>query len=136
MKNRLLIFLSAAVAFCCCGHMTSAQDEGYDVFVPIAKYIRLGDAEKLSAWFDDSLEISIISNTSDSSKNQAKQILKAFFDNHTPRSFEIRHMASRSNSKYALGFLNAGGEVFEVTIFVSDCGGRYKIQQLKIDRIR
>ena len=66
MKNRLLIFLSAAVAFCCCGYKTSAQDEGYDVFVPIAKYIRLGDAEKLSAWFDDSLEISIISNTSDS----------------------------------------------------------------------
>ena len=77
-----------------------------------------------------------MSTTNDSSKNQAKQILKAFFDNHTPRSFEISHTASRSNSKYALGFLNAGGEVFEVTIFVSNCGDRYKIQQLKIDRIR
>ena len=110
--------------------------DSYDLFEPIAKYLGNGDAERLSAWFDDNLEITIMSTTNDSSKNQAKQILKAFFDNHTPRSFEIRHTASRSNSKYALGFLNAGGEVFEVTIFVSDCGGRYKIQQLKIDRIR
>ena len=113
-----------------------AASDSYDVFVPIAKYLGQGAAEKLSAWFDDNLEITIMSTTNDSSKNQAKQILKAFFSKHTPRSFEISHTASRSNSKYALGFLNAGGEVFEVTIFVSDSGGTYKIQQLKIDRIR
>lgn len=101
----------------------TAVADSYDVFVPIAKYLGNGDAERLSAWFDDNLEITIMSTTNDSSKNRAKQILKAFFDNHTPRSFEIRHTASRSNSKYALGFPNAGGEVFEVTIFVSDCGG-------------
>ncbi len=123
----------SVILFCLSG--TAAADS-YDVFVPIAKYLGKGDAEKLSVWFDDNLEITIMSTTNDSSKNQAKQILKVFFDNHTPRSFEIRHTASRSNSKYALGFLNAGGEVFEVTIFVSDCGERYKIQQLKIDRIR
>lgn len=138
MKNRLLIFLSAAVAFCCCVHKTSAQDDGYDVFVPIAKYIRLGDAEKLSAWFDDSLEISIISNTSDSSKNQAKQILKAFFDSYSPRGFDITHTAGRSNMssnmKYAIGRLSAGGESFEVTIFVTFKQDTYKIQQLKIMR--
>lgn len=124
----------------CCGSVLllrtydSAQDEGYDVFVPIAKYIRLGDAEKLSAWFDDSLEISIISNTSDSSKNQAKQILKAFFDSYSPRGFDITHTAGRSNMKYAIGRLSAGGESFEVTIFVTFKQDTYKIQQLKIMR--
>ena len=87
----------------CCGIDSYAQDEGYDVFIPIAKYIRQGDAEKLAAWFDDNLEISVISNTSDSSKNQARQILKAFFDSYTPRGFEITHTAGRSNMKYAVG---------------------------------
>ena len=113
-----------------------AGGDGYDVFIPIAKYLGKGDAESLSAWFADNLEITIMSSTNDSSKNQAKQILKTFFDTHTPRSFEINHTASRSNSKYALGYLNAGGELFEVTIFVSNCKDRYTIQQLKIDRIR
>ena len=111
---------------------SNAGSDSYDVFVPISKYLALGDVESLSSWFADNLEISIMSTT----KNQAKQILKTFFDSHTPRSFEINHTASSSNSKYALGSLNAGGELFEVTIFVSNTKGRYKIQQLKIDRIR
>lgn len=133
MKTMLKIFL-ASVALLCAN--PSARSDGYDVFIPIAKYIGQGDADKLSAWFADNLEISIMSTTNDSSKNQAKQILKSFFATYTPRSFEINHTASRSNSKYALGYLNAGGEVFMVTIFVSNCKNEFKIQQLKIDRIR
>ena len=37
--------------------------------------------------------------------------------------------------KYALGSLNAGGEVFTVTIFVSYKDKDYRIQQLKIEKI-
>ena len=36
--------------------------------------------------------------------------------------------------KYALGTLNAGGENYSVTIFVSSKGKSYKIQQLKIEQ--
>ena len=117
-----------------CGISASAQDKSYDVFNPIAKYIRMGDAEKLSAWFAENLEVSIFSNTNDSSRNQAKQIIKSFFDSYTPRSFNINHTAGRSNMKYALGSLNAGGEVFEVTIFVNYKDNNYKIQQIKIEK--
>lgn len=112
-----------------------AQDNGYDVFNPIAKYIGLGDAEKLSAWFSDNLEITIFSDSNDSSRNQARQIIKSFFSSYTPRSFEITHKAGRSNMKYALGNLNAGGEVFLVTIFVNYKDSGYKIQHLKIEQI-
>ena len=132
IRHFIVLFTTAAAMYC--GIDSYAQDEGYDVFIPIAKYIRQGDAEKLAAWFDDNLEISVISNTSDSSKNQARQILKAFFDSYTPRGFEITHTAGRSNMKYAVGRLNAGGETFEVTIFVSYKQVTYKIQQLKILR--
>ncbi len=111
-----------------------SEQQGYDVFNPIAKYIRQGDAEKLSAWFADNLEISIFSSSNASSRNQARQILKSFFDTYTPRSFDITHTAGRANMKYALGSLNAGGEALEVTIFVTNKGNSYKIQLLKIDR--
>ncbi|MBP5388967.1 MAG: DUF4783 domain-containing protein [Bacteroidales bacterium] len=111
-----------------------AQNKTYDVFIPISKYIATGNVDNLSAWFADNLEISILANSSNSSKAQAKQILKAFFDAHTPRSFDISHTASKVNMKYALGTLTAGGERFIVTIFVNYDGESYKIQQLKIDR--
>ncbi len=113
----------------------SAQDSSYDVFNPISKYLAVGDAEKLSAWFSDNLEVTIFSNSNDSSRNQARQIMKTFFRSYTPRSFEITHKAGRSNMKYALGTLNAGGEMFVVTIFVNCNDTDFKIQQLKIERI-
>ena len=86
-----------------------AQTDGYDVFIPISKYISQGNSDNLSAWFADNLEVSILANANDCSRNQAKQILKSFFSSHTPRSFSINHTASRGNMKYALGNLNAGG---------------------------
>lgn len=134
MRTGIKLFLASAALLLCL--TAKAVSDSYDVFVPISKYLAGGDADSLSAWFADNLEISIMSSTNDSSRSQAKQILKSFFASHTPRSFEINHTASRSNSKYALGYLNAGGELFEVTIFVSKVKDRYTIQQLKIDRLR
>ncbi len=134
MRLHIASVLSLAVAMFCSPEV-SAQDSGYDVFNPIAKYIASGDAEKLSAWFADNLEVTIFSDSNDSSRNQARQIIKSFFRSYTPRSFEITHKAGRSNMKYALGNLNAGGEMFMVTIFVSFQDTAYKIQHLKIERI-
>lgn len=105
-----------------------------DVFNPISKYMSQGNAEALSAWFAENLEVTVLSRGGDASKAQARQILKSFFDNYTPRSFEITHTAGRANMKYALAELNAGGETFQVTIFVSCKDDTYKIQQLKIER--
>lgn len=112
-----------------------AQSERNDVFTPIGKYMVKGDADCLSAWFDDNLEVCVASQESNASRAQAKQILKTFFDVYTPRSFDITHTAERANMKYALGNLNAGGETFTVTIFVSAKSDGYKIQQLKIERL-
>lgn len=113
----------------------SAQNDGYDIFVPISKYMRCGDVDKLSAWFADNLDITVISGGNNSSKSQAKQILKSFFDSYSPSSFEISHKASRANMKYALGQLNAGGEMFTVTLFVTYTDDTGYIRQLKIERM-
>ena len=131
--KKLTLVIFAALSFLL-GTTAYGQNrtEGYDVFIPIAKYIKQGDAEKLSAWFADNLEVTVFSNTHDSSRNQARQIVRSFFESYTPSTFQIEHTAGRNNMKYALGHLKAGGEVFEVTIFVSIKDQTYKIQQLKI----
>ena len=133
--NRFIISALVAAMSFLAGAKVLAQDTSYDVFNPIAKYIAMGDADKLSAWFSDNLEVSIFSNSNDSSCNQARQIMKSFFKSYTPRTFKITHKAGRPNMKYALGTLTAGGEMFLVTIFVGYKDAEYKIQQLKIERI-
>ena len=130
-KYFILLAVAAATLF---GVSASAQTAG-DVFSPIAKYLEKGDVESLSAWFADNLEVSIFSRTSDTSRNQAKQIVKSFFKTYSPRTFVISHKAGRPNIKYALGVLTAGGEMFNVTIFVGLKDSEYKIQQMKIERI-
>ncbi len=134
MKNCLSI--ASALISLFIGTYSHAQDTSYDVFVPIAKYMQAGDADKLSAWFADNLEVTIFTVTNDSSRSQARQILKTFFNSYTPQSFSLTHKAGRANMKYALGSLSAGGEIFVVTIFVSYKDTSYKIQQIKIERIQ
>ena len=118
------------------GSAAQTKPADYDVFVPIGKYLAQGNTDAISAWFADNLEVSVLSKGGNSSRSQAKQILKTFFDSYTPRSFEISYTAGRRGMKYALGTLNAGGENFLVTIFVSSKGEAYTIQQLKIERIK
>lgn len=113
---------------------TTAPESGDDVFVPISKYFAAGNADALSAWFADNLEIAVLAKESDASRAQARQIVKTFFDTYTPRSFDINHTAGRANMKYALCTLKAGGESFNVTIFMSCKDDSYKIKQLKIER--
>ena len=111
------------------------QDDGFSVFTSITKYLAAGDAASLSSWFADNLDVTVISSTRNCSRNQARQILRTFFGTYTPRSFEVTHKASESNKKYMIGLLNAGGELFEVTIYATaSAGDTYKIQQLSITR--
>ena len=114
--------------------MSAPRESGDDVFLPISKYIAAGNAEALSAWFADNLEIAVLAKASDASRAQARQIVKTFFDSYTPRSFDINHTAGRANMKYALGTLKAGGETFNVTIFLSCKDNTYKIKQFRIER--
>jgi hypothetical protein len=132
MKKLIMLLTVAVIGLSCA--VAHAQNTG-DVFNPIAKYIERGDADALSVWFSDNLEVSIFAKTNDASRNQAKQIMKSFFKTYTPRSFRISHKAGRPNMKYALGLLSAGGEMFQVTVFVGLKDKEYKIQQLKIERI-
>ena len=71
-----------------CGRL-SAQTAEFDVFIPIGKYMAQGDADKLSAWFDDNLEIAVVSQASSASKAQARQILRTFFESNSPRSMSM-----------------------------------------------
>ena len=111
------------------------QEDGFSVFSSITKYLAAGDAASLSSWFADNLDVTVISSTRSCSRKQAREILRSFFEANTPRSFTVTHKASEANKKYMIGLLNAGGELFQVTIYATSSSGEpYKIQQLNISR--
>ena len=132
---KLIIKISCFLFFLAGTVLANAQTSTDDVFVPLSKYISQGNTEALSAWFDDNLEVTIMSHGGMSSKAQAKQIIKSFFRTHSPESFEVNHTAGRSNMKYILANLQAGGESYHVILFLNSQSGTYRIQQIKIDKI-
>ena len=107
---------------------------GQDVFVPICKYMQTGEYSNLSAWFADNMELDLLGSVSNCSRNQARLIMKNFFDTYTPRRFNIIHKGSSSPTKYAVGSLEAGGEKFRIILLVKPVNNKDYIQQLKIEK--
>lgn len=108
--------------------------EDCGVFVPISKYIEKGDVDCLAAWFANKLEIDIFGNTSQCSRNQARQIVRNFFTEYTPKNFEIVYKSGTYPMEYAVGNLDSGGDKFRVTILVKiNESGNY-IELLKFEK--
>ena len=128
--KKLIILLAVAFASIT---STYAQKQA-DVFVPIGKYLQMGDSDKLSALFASNLELDILGSVSACSKVQATQIMKDFFVNYTPKTFSIVHKSGKAPLTYAIGSLSAGGEKFRVTLFVMTQEKGNQIQQLRIER--
>lgn len=129
----ILVILAGLLA----GSPANAQtpDGEFSVFSSITRYLSQGDVNSLSSWFAENMDVTVISSSRTCSKKQAREILRTFFNANTPRSFQVTHKASESNKKYLIGQLNAGGELFQVTIYATASGGEtYKIQQLNISR--
>lgn len=134
LRTKAAALLSAVLlvlAFCL---NTKAQSQGGDVFIPIAKYIQKGDADKLSAWFAKNLEIDIFGNPTECSQTQATQIMKNFFSQYTPKSFVIIHKSGNPPMKYAIGTLKTGSENLRVTLLVRTNPDTPQILRIRIER--
>lgn len=134
MRMTAAALLSAVLLVFVCPFRTQAQSQGGDVFIPIAKYIQKGDAEKLSAWFAKNLEIDIFGNPTECSQAQATQIMKNFFSQYTPKSFVIIHKSGNPPMKYAIGTLNTGSENLRVVLLVRTSPDTPQILRIRIER--
>ncbi len=138
--NRLVLMLGLLSLFPLSGvsqnlmHMTSDSAGESSVFVPIAKYLQRGDAECLAAWFADNLQVNVMGTVSNCSRSQARQIIRNFFTNYTPRNFEIVYKSGTYPMEYAVGNLDSGGNIFTVTILVKTNDAGNYIEQLKIEK--
>ena len=100
----------------------------------LAKAIGQGDANAMSAWFHQSLEMSILEEEYETSKNQASRILESFFKSHKPNGFKISFEGTKEQSKYAIGTLTTANGSFRVNLFFLDKEGKRLIYYLSIEK--
>ncbi len=101
----------------------------------IVKALNSGDADALSAFFDNKVEISILEKEGVFNKAAATDILRNFFKTHRTGSFTMIHRGSSKgkDSKYIIGNLAKGNTTYRVYVFIKIQEKRSVIQELRIE---
>jgi hypothetical protein len=94
---------------------------------------RAGNAEELAKHFYSNIELIILDKEDVYSKNQAEQILRKFFTDHHPASFNIIHEGGKETSRYAIGNLSTSSGNFRVSFLIKNEDGTPLIHQLRIE---
>jgi hypothetical protein len=100
----------------------------------LVKAIAQGNATAMSAWFHQSLELSILEQEYETSKDHATRILESFFKSHPPSSFTVSFEGTKAQSKYAIGTLVTGNGNFRVNVFFLNKEDRRLIYYLSIEK--
>jgi hypothetical protein len=107
---------------------------GQTVPPDLAEAIAKGDAASISAWFHQSLEMTILEDKYETSKNQASRILESFFKKHIPSGFTISFEGTKEQSKYAIGTLTTSKGNFRVNMYFLIKEGKRLIYYLSIEK--
>ena len=100
----------------------------------LANAIGEGNVSDMSAWFHQSLEMTILEEEYECSKNQATRILENFFKDHKATGFSISFEGAKEQSKYAIGALTTSNGNFRVNMFFLNKEGKRLIYYLSIEK--
>ena len=93
-----------------------------------------GDASTMSEYFHQSLEMSILEQDYECSKNQATRIMESFFKKHKPTGFTVSFEGTKEQSKYAIGTLSTSDGTYRVNLFFISKEGLRLIYYLSIEK--
>ena len=107
-------------------------------FIGINKDITLafknGNAFKISAFFKDKIDLTILDESDLLGKLEAEKMIYDFFHEHDPSDFQILHEGeSKSGQEYTIGKLITNNGNFRVSIYVNKTQNSEYIQQIIID---
>jgi len=103
-------------------------------FDDVVRAIKAGDASQLSAYFDNTIEITLPGKSNSYSKSQAELVLHDFFASNTVKDFEILHKSDNSGSQYCIGNLKTINGTFRTTIFMKQKGNTEVVQELRFEK--
>ena len=123
---RKIIFLSTVVM----AFMMAA-------FKPIAglddviNALKAGNAQELSKYIDDNIEISLPDKSDNYSRAQAVMVLKDFFNNNGVTGFDVQFKGENGSGQYCIGNLKTKSGVYRTTVFMKSKEGTQVIKEIR-----
>ena len=95
---------------------------------------RTGNANTLSGYFNQNIEMVVLEHDDVYSKAQAQQIVSNFFSQNKAQEFSIIHQGGKEGARYAIGNLKTNNGTFRVYFLLKDEGNKAYIHQLRIEK--
>jgi hypothetical protein len=114
----------------CMVQATFSQGIGSD----INRSFRTGDADLLSEYFNSRLKLSILNHEYDPSQQQAKEIMREFFRDHNPSSFEQKFESEKKGSRFIIGVPKTSTGDYRVNVFFKKFDDKDLIHLLRIEK--
>jgi hypothetical protein len=124
MKH-LLLFSSLALIF-----LASAFKpiSGLD---DVINALKNGNAQELSKYIDDNIEISLPDKSDSYSRAQAVMVLKDFFSNNGVTGFEIQFKGENGGSQFCVGKLITKSGNYRTTVFMKTKDGKQLVKEIR-----
>jgi Domain of unknown function (DUF4783) len=132
MKNLFFVLLFAPF-FALANTPADLGNPGLDA---ISKAISSGDADALSKYFAENLEISIMDKEASYTKTQATEVVRTFFGSNKPKGFSPVHNGTsrESSDQYCIGNMASANGNYRVYIYLKTTGGAVSIKELRFDK--
>lgn len=127
--NKFLFFICLCVGSLFIG-TSQAQQGGQSLPTEIVTAFQEGNSNKLSNYFNSTVELSVLSNNNVYSKQQATAIMDDFFKKNPVQSYQTIHNGTKDSASFFIGTLKTNNDTYRVSILVRS----NTIQQLRIEK--
>ena len=93
--------------------------------------LRKGNAQELSKYVDDNIQISLPDKSDNYSKAQAVMVLKDFFTNNGVTGFDIQFKGENGGSKFCVGKLQTKSGSYRTTVFMKTKEGKQLVKEIR-----
>ena len=93
--------------------------------------LRKGNAQELSKYVDENIQISLPDKSDNYSKAQAVMVLKDFFTNNGVTGFDIQFKGENGGSQFCVGKLQTKSGSYRTTVFMKTKDSRQLVKEIR-----
>ncbi|MES2850011.1 MAG: DUF4783 domain-containing protein [Bacteroidota bacterium] len=99
----------------------------------VVSAMKTGNASAMTAYFDNTVEITLPDKANSYSKTQAELVLKDFFSNNPVKGFTVIHKGQNAGYMYCIGTLVTKNGNFRTTIQMKQKKDAEVLQELRFE---
>jgi len=96
----------------------------------VVSAMRSGNANQLSRYFDDRIDVQLPSKSDNYSRTQAEMILKDFFSSNEVKNFQVKHKGENNGAQFCIGLLQTRNGNFRTKLYMKQKGDRQVLQEI------